>query len=199
MVSLIGKNLGSILKEKQVSDYREEAVSQSIVKCIQRFKKDEVASKKLLDDGVSAMYVYLLAILQNICNEQLQKWGSINESIKDEDKDECEEKDDSQVNLFDKPEKRFAARLRTELDGLKDDPLAEQFVYDTLGASEVGPRIEVEDFLVKLDNADFSADIKFYIQEYLTGVTFKEMSKDYGGSSDKYRKLVKRALEKITN
>jgi hypothetical protein len=189
---LIGKALGSILKQNQVTDYMEDAVALSVVNCIKRYTDDEDASKVLLEGGVGAMQVYLLVILANICRDQLKTWRSVDYAVRDN-------RTSPPASPLDKPQKRVAARLRTELDGLKSSLIAENLVFNAIGGREIDTQIDVENILLKIDKIGLSDDIKFYMQEYLTGVTFEEMRIAYGGSSCKYRKLVKRALEKIAN
>jgi len=190
---LIGKALGSILKQNQVTDYMEDAIALSVVNCIKRYTDDEEASKALLEGGVGAMQGYLLVILANICRDQLKTWRSVDYAVRDNGTSL------PGSPLSKKPQKRVAARLRTELDGLESSSIAENLVFDALGGREIDTLIDVENILLKLDKAGLSEDIKCYVQEYLAGESFKGLADEYGGTSCKYRKLVKRALEKIIN
>jgi DNA-directed RNA polymerase specialized sigma24 family protein len=141
----------------------------TIEKVVKRFEKDENAAKKMAAADIKQLRSYALKCFQNICHDQLTAWGGRGGAIQD--------------------------RVELNREGTWADTVLAEYndIIGFPGGPEPDDLERVDEFLVErgLSNPEISL-----LKQHLDKMSYVQMAKEYGGSEDKYRKIVARAKQK---
>lgn len=168
----VSSQLGSVIRTPdQRRDYTEEAISAAIFGMFSAWKNNPSAIEDVVNSGKDDIAAYLIAAINNKCKRQLQKWRSIDENGEG------------------------YARLRVEIDGLltKDE---ESFLLSKVSHCDADLKRDSEKVKSILIERGLSETEIEHLFAHLNGESYAEMAARQGGSADKYRKMVDRALKK---
>lgn len=171
---IIADSLGSTLQSSYERNYfLKEAYSITTLKVFQAWKNRPEAIEALFTSSRKQNVPYMLTIIQNFCWDQLNDWISADE------------------NGVEKIRRRY------ELDD--NESSAVEYLTES---HRVASTVEQDAELAKLEQHSSAKGLSElevkYLTEHFFGNTYVEIAAKYGGTSDKYRKIVKRALEKLS-
>ena len=178
--SIVSRKLGAALKsESEKSNVADDALSSCVTVLLAGIANrsyEKLNSMFISEDSSDEVQRYLSRGINNYCNKRLRRWSNDNEDGK-----------------F-----GYAARYTPSLADNEGGVSTE--IWDTLTTTDVGDD-PIEFALVMkwiYENGVGAEDIG-YIKAFTEGVTWEEMAKTYGGTPDKYRKRVRRVLDRFTD
>ena len=184
---IVQKTLGNYLSMDEVPSVAEDALSECLSRLLQRERDGKLSAESLLEsnnDTLSlndAVEKYLSTAISNYCKRRARYWSG-SQSV-DQD-------DGSSV-------KRVGYKARAIIPA--DEYEAEAF-WENLSLQADADTAEPQmDILELLESVELSASERRYLLEKAEGNTYPEMAERHGGTPDKYRKIVSRAIAKIQN
>lgn len=184
---IVQKTLGNYLSKDEIPSVAEDALSECLSRLLQLERDGKLSAEGLLDgnDGTGsltdAVEKYLSTAISNYCKRRARFWsGSQNVG----------QEDGSSVKRV-----GYKARAITPADEYEAEAFWENLSLQ-VGRDTAEPQM---DLLELLESVELSASERRYLLEKAEGHTYPGMAERHGGSPDKYRKIVSRAIAKIQN
>lgn len=172
---MVERQLSSILRtRREIKQFTDDAVGKAQLQTLAAMKRKNGSQlAPFIDASRNDLHAYLLTVIRNICYQQLSDWSVLDENGK------------------------AAARPRYELDrrdALAVHELAEGHSY----FHDPGLNVDIARSDRILADRGLNPEEIEILKLHYADVSYAELARTRGGSPDKYRKMVKRALSKIS-
>jgi DNA-directed RNA polymerase specialized sigma24 family protein len=174
------KMTATVNNSEELPEIAEDAVSTSAIKVLEKLPHRSLLKLRRMagTSEINAKTVierYLKRCVVNYCNDRLRRWSL------------CDEKG------------RVGYAARGQLPVTMEKEYQQKVEnWDAVGSTSFEMnKILVASYIERLEALKVSKEDMIYIEAYYSGQSYKEMADEHGGDPDKYRKRLKRVLEKL--